>query len=407
MKKLFVVLGLLLIATMLFVGCKGKTDNSSTSNDLLPPQNYDKTGTLQGKIMDAVTGAAIGNDANSELKIWLIQGTSDRGPDKLITDPNDPLRGEYAFSGIPVSLDFSDDSCFKVVAVKSGYQRFESEDVCLGSESDSFGNPSIVILDNVINVIGNIYLFPEGLTAGAINITVKNQHGDVVPDATVVLKQQIHLNSPTTDESDILFPAASGLVSSLTMTTDANGVASFDGSLLVLGGRYSPVVLPITFSGQDLIRTPGASITVGTSNQTQTIQMLMQPVEPLYVLSASNSAPDTITSTGVLTLTFNRPIILSTTTFGGALFSSTTGTVGSVTGALDATGTMLTITPTFSTTPTGAGAFITYSYAGTIFDGQSDSGATITGGINGTTNLLFQDGVTHVTSKVLLISVGP
>ena len=402
MKKLFVVLGLLLVVSMLFVGC-GKTDNSATTQNGFGPQDYSKTGTLQGKIMDAVTGVAIGNDTNSELKIWLIQGTDNRGPSKLINDTSDPLCGEYAFSGIPVDGNDNGDIYFKIVVVKPGYQRFEAEVYMYAYGWDISGN--LDYYNNVINMIGNIYLYPEGLTAGAINITVKNPHGTVVPDATVVLKQQINSNTKTSDSSDTLYVNA-GLVSSLTMTTDANGVATFPGSSLVLGGRYTPVVLPITFSGQDLAKTTGSAVTVGTNNPNQTITMGNLETN-LYVVSASNSDPDSLLSTGVLTLTFNRPIVLSTTTFAGTLYSSTTGTVGSVTGALDAAGTTLTITPTFSASVTGAGAYITYSFAGTIYDGQSDSGASITGGVPGTTNLFFSDGTTHVTSKVNLIKVGP
>src|SRR3990172_3026156 len=220
MKKLFVVLGLLLVVTMLFVGCKGKTDNSSITNSQLPPQDYNKTGTLQGKIMDAVTGDPLGD---SDLKVWLIQGTDNRGPSKLITDINDPLVGEYAFSGIPVSFDFNDNACFMVIVVKSGYKQFEAE-ICMGSSYTSNDTGDLLVIDNVTNMIGNIYLFPLGTTAGDISVYVYHPNGAAVANATVLLKQNASNNNITANTGNRLNPA-SGLYSSLTTTTDAAGLA--------------------------------------------------------------------------------------------------------------------------------------------------------------------------------------
>ena len=82
--------------------------------------------TLQGIIADAVTGQRLGGD----LKLYLIQGPEVRGPSRLITGTSDPLMGEYAFTGIPVTFagfDGTPSNTWKVVAIRSGYQRFESE----------------------------------------------------------------------------------------------------------------------------------------------------------------------------------------------------------------------------------------------------------------------------------------
>src|SRR6184192_259369 len=101
---------------LIAVSCSG-------SNGIL---TLGQTYTLQGIVADAVTGARIGGD----LKLYLIQGPEVRGPSRMISGANDPLLGEYAFTGIPVNFQSEEstlNNTWKVVAVKPGYQRFESE----------------------------------------------------------------------------------------------------------------------------------------------------------------------------------------------------------------------------------------------------------------------------------------
>src|SRR4030067_3594225 len=83
-------------------GCGPVTEKTTTPAPTLT--EFNKTMTLQGKIINAATGAPIGG---ADLKVYLVQGTSNRTTDKLITDTNDPLVGEYAFSGIPVRVNRS------------------------------------------------------------------------------------------------------------------------------------------------------------------------------------------------------------------------------------------------------------------------------------------------------------
>src|SRR5438552_17433805 len=80
------------------------------------------TWTLTGVVADAVTGARIGG---GDLKLYLVQGADVRGPTRLITSGD--LMGEYAFSGIPADFASGTNQTWKVVVVKGGYQRFESE----------------------------------------------------------------------------------------------------------------------------------------------------------------------------------------------------------------------------------------------------------------------------------------
>src|SRR5438876_7370608 len=131
---------------LIAVSCSG-----SNSQILTLGQTY----TLQGIVADAVTGGRLGGD----LKLFLVQGPEIRGPSRMITGANDPLFGEYAFTGIPANLD-NTSSVWKVVAIRTGYQRFESE-IAFTFSTVSEGGTSVVV-NQAYSKIGNIYLFPIG-----------------------------------------------------------------------------------------------------------------------------------------------------------------------------------------------------------------------------------------------------
>ncbi|MCK9419771.1 MAG: hypothetical protein M0R70_10375 [Nitrospirae bacterium] len=404
MKKLFVVLGLLLIATMLFVGC-GKTDNGSTTNSQLPTQDYNKTGTLQGKIMDAVTGGSIGNDADGELNIWLIQGTENRGADKLDRDINSPLCGEYAFSGIPVDIN-TGEITFKIVVVKSGYQRFEANVSTIEAVVNFSGNNDL--LNTVINMIGNIYLFPLGTTAGDVSVYVYDPQGDVVPNATVLLQQDEANNTETAYTGNRLIPAA-GLYTSLTTTTNASGLATFSSADLVLGGGYRVSVEPINIGGMQLAANTPAAFIVGTASTTRVVNMAVTN-NALYATAASNQAPGSVTASGVLTVTFNQPIILTTTGFNAAgLASNNTNTNFDFQAVLSADGLTMTLTPNSAitgTTADRAGSVVTFTSLAAsnqpfiIKSTQANSGLTLNEGGSELQNITTGSAVSNVVRQL-------
>ncbi len=373
MKKLALLLSLALIAGM-FADCGSKnTTNTAATNTI---QYYNVTGTLQGRIMDAVTGAPIGG---SDLKVFLIQGTSDRSPNKLITSVSDPLVGEYAFSGIPAEI-YNGDITFEVVVVKPGYQGFEA-DVHLNADSSWFYY-GIPLVDNTINFIKNIYLFPLGTAPGDANIYVYDPNGLPIPNAEVMLEQNVNNNTATALRGDTLYPAT-GLYPNLMATTNASGLATFTAGSLTLGGYYNIAVPALTFNGeylQTFISAPG--FVVGTDSSTQYVYMsTVNALNTLYVVSASNQAPGTITPSGVLTITFSQPITVSTGTFGVALSNGGTGAVAPTTSAVISNNdTTLTITPIFTTAvpSTQVDAYITYSFGGTIILKNSQTPTTYT-----------------------------
>ena len=363
MKKVLFVLSLVLAGGMLW-GCGStSTTNNPNTNGL---QYYNITGSIQGKIMDAITGDPV---SGSNLKVYLIQGTSVRGPNMLVTDPKNPLCGDYAFSGIPADIN-TGEIRYRVVVSKPGYQPFEG-DVELQATVNNTTNAPIV--DNQYNMIGDIYLYPLGSVAGNVSIYVTDPNGLPIPNATVNLKQDVTNAAPTTNPNpsgDILIPSV-GLYPSLQAATDAQGLATFTGGTLTIGGLYFAQVSSLTFNGELLrdptIPGPGVPILVGLMPPTVNIQMVANPAS-LYVVSASNSVSSIPSASGTLTITFNQPVIIDTTLFTAALSGGSGGVLGApaVNATLSANGMTLTLTPNFTTNPTAQGATITYGYAGLV-----------------------------------------
>jgi len=402
MKKLLAI-ALLLMTAVLVAGC-GDTTNA-TSTAAAPPvtsTDFVRSWTIQGKVMDAVTGEAIGGDT----QLWLVQGATDRSPNKFHTAPTDVLLGEYAFTDIPTEL-VDNNAMFKIVAYKPGFQRFEANIDLISVPTAIAG---LVIVEGVKNVIGNIYLYKLGETAGNVSVYVRDPHGVPVPNATVLLKQVANSNTTLADVGNRLGATATssifaaGVYSSLSMTTNGAGLATFSSANLTLGGNYNVTVEAMTFQGEMLANYAGTAFTVGTDNMTRVANMANAAGSvPLFVTNASNQVPGTITPSGVLTMTFNQPISLSTYTFTATLSSAGTGslTAASYAGVLSNNGTLLTLTPGFATPvpATALGATLTWAWTGgnvTLLNSQS-TGSSITGLTNITTGAASTGAVQLVT----------
>lgn len=387
MKRIFKYLVplTLLALTLMMVGC-GDT-NTTTGTTAASNFDFSKTGTLQGALFDAVTGKRI---ADSNTKIVMVRGADIIQVSRYYSSATDIARGEYAFTGVPVSV-FDGNATYRVIVEAPGYQRFEAE------ASSAIAGSAGSTYDTVYNRIGNIYLFPTGVTAADYSVTVR-YNTKAVPGATVQLQQNATNNNAIAEigAANRLLPT-SGLLPTISATTDANGVATFSGTDLVLGGQYTAVALPVKTPVADgaiqLAATFGGTFTegaagIGTASAiSQTINMndavSGNNASGLYVVSASNSPSGTLTSTGVLTLTFNEPVILNTVTPTGttalgfsatlannitAALNPTTNTAApsptkAVISSLSADGKTLTLTPSFSTNPNPTGDYnlsITY-----------------------------------------------
>ena len=345
---------------LLALSCNG-------SNILTLGQSY----TLQGIVADAVTGARIGGD----LKLYLVQGPEVRGPSRLTTSGD--LSGEYAFTGIPVAYH-AGNNVWKVVAVKSGYQRFESEITFTASTLDLSATNAVV--DQAFSKIGNIYLFPEGAAAPDYTFAAL-YNGKPVAGATIQLDPISASNSNTfvNGGAGDTLPATNGYVASLAQTTDASGKAVFAGGTLAVGAMYKIEVLPVVFKetasatpitlGLLTFPTTGGGalfVLAGIGGAAATYVTLslgdLTPAttaEPIYIVDASNRALDQLQPNGTLQVTFNLPVsLVNPNNFGGSIVGlKADGTTPStaalnstqpVTASLDPTGTILTLAPNYT-----------------------------------------------------------
>jgi hypothetical protein len=336
------------------------------------------TFTLQGVVANAMNGARIGDD----LKLYLVQGGTVRGPSRLVTNTTDPLAGEYAFTGIPVEFNLS-NNLWKLVAIKSGYQRFESEFSLPASATSG-------IVDTAYSKIGNIYLFPVGVGSPDYTVTT-SYNGKPVGNATVQLDPVSAGNSGAfvVGAGDTL-AATNGYLASLTQTTDATtGKTTFAGANLAVGAFYKVTVLPVTFRDSagttvqlGAFNPGGAGISFIAGLGTTDIPIPLVKVNApggaqLYVTGASNRAQNQVFADGKLTITFSAPVTLVTptsppaTSFGAGLTVGTladgtpaAGTMGAppVSATLSTDGLTLTLAPLYATNPTGVhGVIITYN----------------------------------------------
>ncbi|MBN2109083.1 MAG: hypothetical protein JW832_16775 [Deltaproteobacteria bacterium] len=372
MKKAAVLVMCSFMVCAFLAGCKVN----------IPCQNCENYATLQGTIMDAVTGERIGGTTsgrNQDLEIYLIQGATIRNPTSFIGDADNSLVGEYAFTQVPAGgshnggydPDDSEANEYKLVVIKEGYQRFE-------------GKVDLVDIDNKI---GNVYLFPEGYHAPDYMFQVV-YNGAPVDNATVLFQPVVTANDPATNIGDVL-AASAGYLPSLRSTTNADGEVTFDGSQLALGAAYKAVVLPYVFEGVNLAYYEDAAARiVGLGNITDIISL--SDLAPggnaygLYIKSISNSVDDQVDPTGTLVITFSRPVTL-TGDFDG-INTSPAGVFAAdaVNESLSADGLTLTLTPNWATPP-GAGetgTSLTYTNGSAFVSvvGYDDSAFVVFGG---------------------------
>ena len=375
----------LFIALGLMVGLSGCPDWVNVDgNNTVENQEIDKRATIQGAVFDATTGARLGGN---DLKMTLVQGSSDRSPSKLNRDTNSDLMGEYAFADVPVNVD-GGNITFKMVITKTGYQRFEGTVTYNVAEGDL-----VATTDKIINLIRDVYLFPVGATAPDIEVAVEFDR-EPVPGAIVALQQRTESNVASVDAAGNgnRLLAASGLIPTLTATTDAAGKVTFAGASLVLGGAYRLVVLPIKHEGVPLARfIAGANIIAGTATSPTLVSMSDTTPsgndDGIFVVFASNRDTDDITgltNPGVLTLVFNRPVELNNVTGNpftatlvnaGAAVLNGAGTSTSVSGVLSVDGLTLTLTPQFTTAPIATDVNLDAVFAGGQLTVAGDEGA--------------------------------
>src|SRR5690606_9187472 len=233
---------------------------------------------------DAVTGDRISTEG---LNVTLVQGDDYRKA-KI----NKDFQGDFFVGDIPTST--ANNITYRLDVSYAGYQPFTS--------LITFGVNTAGLQDKKAAMIGNVYLFPLGTTAPDMNIEVFYE-GERVEGAEVLLQPETGSNVLTTDSSSVISPTL-GYQKALSVTTDADGIATLAGTSLVLGGRYKVQVLPTTYKGIQLgLENNATTVTVGTSTIRQRVDMahiLPANNNGLYVVSASNENFDGINSSGIL-----------------------------------------------------------------------------------------------------------
>jgi hypothetical protein len=383
MKKLCMLLVPLFILGLVFMACDSTTTNKNdTANN-----SFEETGTIQGTVYDAVTGEAIGDDS---LEITMVMGKDYKSPAVLKKDPTKAFLGDFAFTNVPVTL--SSDGCdgdytdchgtayYRVVATMDGYERFEGY---TGLETDmydnenSFGysgqNNDIPTQNKVYNRIQNIYLYPLGSTAPDYTVYVEYDH-ERVPGATVFFEYKPNDDAVTNTDDDFRMCPVEALGRTLTGTTDANGMVTFAGSNLVLGGWYRLTVLPVVYDGVQLgLKNVGSWFRVGLDDTD--FLVFLQDLEHfgnsdgLVIVSASNRDQSHLVPSGVLTVSFNQAVTLmdetncsaTLVTPGVGLLNVTDAPDSTVTVTGDGTST-LTFTPNIATAldATDVGAYVQF-----------------------------------------------
>ncbi len=381
-----------LIAFFLFAGCEEEAAKPDTG----------PSGEVFGTLFDATTGERL---SGTDLELYLIGGGEVIEPDMLDTEASSLFAGDYVFKDIPIASAV-DIYTYKMMATNAGYQQFEGYfDFAKAGSSDYY-----------ISIIKNIYLFPTGASAGDIQIYAERDN-ERVPGAEVILQQNISMNAVTAETNTYRLLAAPGLMPRLTATTNTDGLALFPGSSLILGGAYTPKVLPMTYEGTRLALATGSQIIVGDA-ATPLVQLIrVQDEEPggnpeaLYVVYASNRDRDDITGAGsgagVLTIVFNRPVEVYREWDYHALLNQTgrarLDTTGNeVTGSTSGDGYTLTLKPNWALTPASivedAGLSITYNGVRvTLWDDDQRADYDVFNNLN------YLDGIDQVWDTVPII----
>lgn len=393
-----------LVAVALAISACDTKDTTSNNTTFAPTPINEFTGTysLQGFVADATTGARLGGD----LQLFLLQGATVRSASRLATTATDPLLGEYAFAGIPADYN-TGNKTFKVVAIRTGYQRFEAE-ITFDVNVDN----APVELDTIYNKIGNIFMYPIGATTPTYQFTV-TYNGRPVPNATVLLDPTETANEPTANTYHALTTAAGGYVASLSATTNASGIATFAGATLSLGAAYRAEVLPVSFtdiggSVFQLARYQATSnLVAGVSVVEQNIALgdLVPTASNLYVLSASTQVTGSVNAAGALTVVFSAPVVLRNSTGFTATSNSLTAVFGTApaNATLSADGRTLTLTPIFTTAPTEAnGVTITYGNGTAFVEAVDYPGIARTVFASAAGQLTFANGATTVDGVVTM-----
>lgn len=322
--------------------------------------------TLSGVVRNAETNGVI---SDKSLEVKFFQGTSVRKA-KLSRDD-----GYYSVNKIPTN--FSNANQYRISVNAEGYLPFEGTVSFQGNQATYTSN----ILDKEIYEIGNINLFPVGTTAADYKVTV-TYDGKRVPNTEVIAElnsvtQFVQNSQATLITASTTMNVAADNVTRITTTTDENGVATFAGSDLVLGGSYDLTVKPTSFNGVTVFDAGSVDFNVGTSQLETSLplnSLSNGTAEGLYVVKTSNENTNAEgNGSGALTIEFSKVVTvvkpdgITANLAPGLEADGVTAGASALTAtdpvAITGSGTnTITLTPQFQTAPEAGDTGVTVTY---------------------------------------------
>ncbi|OJT16877.1 hypothetical protein BO221_48175 [Archangium sp. Cb G35] len=266
------------------------------------------SGRLVGFIVDGQTGQRLnffkengekgnlGDDGDSTSQVYaVIDGEFRRAKPCGRGDLNDKnaieADGCFQIDNIPEGMTIP------IFAQAPGYERFVGE----------YTYDLIDLDQEHAQEVGNIRLFPKGFSVDyRLNVSFNNQP---VPNAQIFCQYTPTAGNTLQVSGNFLEPVTTG-TTTVTATTNGDGVASIPGSSLVNGANYRCEAVMaqsmdgLTLSGQ-------GTFTAGVSQAEQRLVMGSIGSTDTLLYALRSNADDTTRlqgADGKLTITFNRPV---------------------------------------------------------------------------------------------------
>jgi len=286
----------MLVTSLSLVACEDDQDADGVSH----------TGTIQGVVVNALTGESISEGLRVSL---MIDGRLKDASVLTFADEINPVT-QFGFTSVPADVELP------IVAIHPEFQDFEGL-VKLNSFMDGGGYLEKAVLN------ANIQLYPLGYSVPTYTVRVVH-NGAPVPDAVVFVNPAENGNHPLTFGN--FLPAVSNRLGGFAVVTGSDGTVDLPSDELVLGGAYVLNVAPVEFNGEVMAASEDRNLVVGASNVVVTISITNISTtqrDNLYITSTNNDELPIMNSYSGIQINFSLPIeIISmwscrVSTFGG------------------------------------------------------------------------------------------
>ncbi|MFP2908977.1 hypothetical protein ACLESD_28835 [Pyxidicoccus sp. 3LFB2] len=243
----------------------------------------------------------IDDDDESKSQVYaVIQGEFRRakpcGEGDLKQENSIEADGCYQIEGIPLGEEFP------IFVQTPGYERFMGRYTMQTWHED--------IEQESAQEVVNLRVFPTGFAVDYRFLV--NLNGRAVPDAKVNCQYRLDQGNTLQTAGNFLAPEATGSTT-VSATTDANGVAIIPGAQLVNGAPYHcEAVLNGAVDGRVL--SGQSDIVAGTSQPEQALSITSPGAsdQSFYAVYSNADDPDALMGReGKLVVTFNRPVELA------------------------------------------------------------------------------------------------